>query len=181
MRDLQADLSRYVDTVEVDPARLAAAILRLYEREARSHRRATSARTASAGVTRSPAYSMRRVPAAIGRVASEAKAGHFKNGMSRLLEVKDLRAKGITTIRTMVRRNDVPVLTFFRTNGFAGSSFGNTLEPHSMNQRMVRAVLAIALFVMAGAPDRRHRVSALAAGHVEDPVFLVPGRHHHAL
>ena len=34
-----------------------------------------------------------------------------------------LRASGITTIRTMVRRNDVPVLTFFRTNGFAGGPY----------------------------------------------------------
>ena len=34
-----------------------------------------------------------------------------------------MRASGITTIRTMVRRNDVPVLTFFRTNGFAGGPY----------------------------------------------------------
>jgi ribosomal protein S18 acetylase RimI-like enzyme len=34
-----------------------------------------------------------------------------------------LRASGITTVRTMVRRNDVPVLTFFRTNGFAGGPY----------------------------------------------------------
>lgn len=33
------------------------------------------------------------------------------------------RADGIPTIRTMVRRNDVPVLTFFRTNGFAGGPY----------------------------------------------------------
>lgn len=30
---------------------------------------------------------------------------------------------GITTVRTMVRRNDVPVLAFFRANGFVGGSF----------------------------------------------------------
>jgi ribosomal protein S18 acetylase RimI-like enzyme len=36
---------------------------------------------------------------------------------------KRLRASGVTTIRTMVRRNDVPVLTFFRTNGFAGGPY----------------------------------------------------------
>lgn len=34
-----------------------------------------------------------------------------------------LRAAGVSTIRTMVRRNDVPVLTFFRTNGFAGGPY----------------------------------------------------------
>jgi ribosomal protein S18 acetylase RimI-like enzyme len=37
--------------------------------------------------------------------------------------VKRLRAAGVTTVRTMVRRNDVPLLTFFRTNGFAGGPF----------------------------------------------------------
>jgi ribosomal protein S18 acetylase RimI-like enzyme len=34
-----------------------------------------------------------------------------------------LRTSGVSTIRTMVRRNDVPVLTFFRTNGFAGGPY----------------------------------------------------------
>lgn len=34
-----------------------------------------------------------------------------------------LRAAGIATVRTMVRRNDVPVLTFFRTAGFAGGPY----------------------------------------------------------
>lgn len=34
-----------------------------------------------------------------------------------------LRATGVTVIRTMVRRNNVPVLTFFRTNGFAGGPY----------------------------------------------------------
>lgn len=37
--------------------------------------------------------------------------------------VRELRAAGVQTIRTMVRRNDVPVLTFFRTNGFAAGPF----------------------------------------------------------
>jgi ribosomal protein S18 acetylase RimI-like enzyme len=31
--------------------------------------------------------------------------------------------QGVTTVRTMVRRNDVPLLAFFRSNGFAGGSF----------------------------------------------------------
>jgi ribosomal protein S18 acetylase RimI-like enzyme len=30
---------------------------------------------------------------------------------------------GVTRIRTMVRRNDVPVLAFFRSNGFAGGAY----------------------------------------------------------
>jgi ribosomal protein S18 acetylase RimI-like enzyme len=34
-----------------------------------------------------------------------------------------LRALGVATIRTMVRRNDVPMLTFFRTNGFSGGPY----------------------------------------------------------
>ena len=34
-----------------------------------------------------------------------------------------LRASGVTVVRTMVRRNNVPVLTFFRTNGFAGGPY----------------------------------------------------------
>ena len=34
-----------------------------------------------------------------------------------------LRTAGVTTIRTMVRKNNVPVLTFFRTNGFAGGPY----------------------------------------------------------
>jgi ribosomal protein S18 acetylase RimI-like enzyme len=45
-------------------------------------------------------------------------------GSSLLAEaVRRLRAAGVSTVRTMVRRNDVPVLTFFRTNGFAGGPF----------------------------------------------------------
>jgi ribosomal protein S18 acetylase RimI-like enzyme len=33
------------------------------------------------------------------------------------------RAAGVATIRTMVRRADVPVLSFFRARGFVGGSF----------------------------------------------------------
>ena len=33
------------------------------------------------------------------------------------------RRIGITSVRTMVRRNDVPVLSFFRSNRFIGGSF----------------------------------------------------------
>jgi ribosomal protein S18 acetylase RimI-like enzyme len=33
------------------------------------------------------------------------------------------RAAGVATVRTMVRRNDVPVLAFFRSFGFSGGSY----------------------------------------------------------
>ncbi|NIM00591.1 MAG: GNAT family N-acetyltransferase [Acidobacteria bacterium] len=33
------------------------------------------------------------------------------------------RESGVATVRTMVRRNDVPVLSFFRSHGFVGGSF----------------------------------------------------------
>lgn len=33
------------------------------------------------------------------------------------------RAVGVTRVRTMVRRTDVPVLSFFRSSGFVGGSF----------------------------------------------------------
>ena len=51
---------------------------------------------------------------------------HTRRGVASALlaeAVKRLRASGVTTVRTMVRRNDVPVLTFFRTNGFAGGPY----------------------------------------------------------
>lgn len=37
--------------------------------------------------------------------------------------VRRFRAAGIDHVRTMVRRNDVPVTAFFRANGFVGGSF----------------------------------------------------------
>lgn len=33
------------------------------------------------------------------------------------------RESGVTAVRTMVRRSDVPMLSFFRSNGFVGGSF----------------------------------------------------------
>jgi ribosomal protein S18 acetylase RimI-like enzyme len=41
----------------------------------------------------------------------------LREGCSRLL------ASGVGVVRTMVRRNNVPVLTFFRTNGFCGGPY----------------------------------------------------------
>lgn len=37
--------------------------------------------------------------------------------------VARLKQAGVTTVRTMVRRNNIPVLTFFRTNGFIGGPY----------------------------------------------------------
>ncbi len=37
--------------------------------------------------------------------------------------VAQLKRAGVTTVRTMVRRNNIPVLTFFRTNGFIGGPY----------------------------------------------------------
>jgi ribosomal protein S18 acetylase RimI-like enzyme len=51
---------------------------------------------------------------------------HAREGVgSALLKeaCRRFRAAGVPTIRTMVRRNDVPVLTFFRSNGFAGGPY----------------------------------------------------------
>ena len=51
---------------------------------------------------------------------------HARRGIASALltaAVKRLRAAGVTTVRTMVRRNAVPLLTFFRTNGFAGGPY----------------------------------------------------------
>jgi len=44
---------------------------------------------------------------------------------SALLEeaCRRFRQVGVTRVRTMVRRNDVPVLSLFRSNGFRGGSF----------------------------------------------------------
>jgi GNAT superfamily N-acetyltransferase len=51
---------------------------------------------------------------------------HARQGIASALlaeGVRRLRATGVSTVRTMVRRNDVPVLTFFRTNGFAAGPY----------------------------------------------------------
>jgi ribosomal protein S18 acetylase RimI-like enzyme len=51
---------------------------------------------------------------------------HLRAGVaSRLLEetLRRFRRAGITSVRTMVLRNDIPVLSFFRAAGFEGGSF----------------------------------------------------------
>ena len=53
-------------------------------------------------------------------------SGHLRTGVaSRLLAEASRRFKvaGISRVRTMVRRNDVPMLAFFRSAGFVGGSF----------------------------------------------------------
>jgi GNAT superfamily N-acetyltransferase len=52
--------------------------------------------------------------------------GRLRQGVATALlreAVRKLRAGGVTTVRTMVRRTDVPVQTFFRTNGFAAGPY----------------------------------------------------------
>jgi ribosomal protein S18 acetylase RimI-like enzyme len=51
---------------------------------------------------------------------------HARQGIASALlaeACRRLRAAGVGTVRTMVRRNNVPMLTFFRTNGFAGGPY----------------------------------------------------------
>ena len=51
---------------------------------------------------------------------------HDRSGYaSRLLSeaCRHFRDAGMTTVRTMVQRDDVPVLSFFRANGFTGGAF----------------------------------------------------------
>lgn len=52
--------------------------------------------------------------------------GHLRRGIASTLLAAACRRfaeAGISCVRTMVRRNDVPVLSFFRANGFVGGSF----------------------------------------------------------
>lgn len=50
---------------------------------------------------------------------------------SRLLDeaCRCFRTMGVDRVRTMVRRNDVPLLAFFRANGFAGGAFVQLERP----------------------------------------------------
>lgn len=52
--------------------------------------------------------------------------GSARQGLATaLLEAacRTFREAGVSTIRTMVRRNDVPVLSFFRASGFVGGPY----------------------------------------------------------
>ena len=49
-----------------------------------------------------------------------------RQGMARVLlegALQRFEALGIPKVRTMVRRNDVPVLSFFRASGFVGGPY----------------------------------------------------------
>jgi ribosomal protein S18 acetylase RimI-like enzyme len=55
--------------------------------------------------------------------------------------VDRFRAAGVARVRTMVRRSEVPVLSFFRSNGFAAGSFvqlERDLEPDAGGERRGR-------------------------------------------
>ncbi len=57
-------------------------------------------------------------------VAVDPGAAHRGIGSALVAEARRrFRRQGVSTVRTMVRRNDVPLLAFFRSNGFAGGSF----------------------------------------------------------
>jgi ribosomal protein S18 acetylase RimI-like enzyme len=58
---------------------------------------------------------------AVGVAPKHDRFGHA----STLLEeaCRLFRAAGVTTVRTMVRRDDIPVLSFFRARGFTGGAF----------------------------------------------------------
>jgi ribosomal protein S18 acetylase RimI-like enzyme len=50
----------------------------------------------------------------------------LRRGVGRALldeSCRRFRAAGVTTVRTMVRRNNVPVLSFFRSSGFTGGPY----------------------------------------------------------
>jgi ribosomal protein S18 acetylase RimI-like enzyme len=52
--------------------------------------------------------------------------GRARRGVASLLlgdACARFRATGVDRVRTLVRRNDVPVLAFFRANGFVGGEF----------------------------------------------------------
>jgi ribosomal protein S18 acetylase RimI-like enzyme len=52
--------------------------------------------------------------------------GHLRKSVATgllALACRRFKAAGIQTVRTMVGRNNVPVLSFFRANGFVGGSF----------------------------------------------------------
>lgn len=52
--------------------------------------------------------------------------GHLRGGVASLLLVeacRRFRLAGVVRVRTMVRRNNVPVLSFFRANGFVAGTF----------------------------------------------------------
>jgi len=78
---------------------------------------------------RKPAYWKRVLEQFLGRRDARARVGLAAEVHGRLAGYllgeasRTFRAAGVTTLRTMVRRNDVPVLAFFRAAGFSGGSY----------------------------------------------------------
>lgn len=57
-------------------------------------------------------------------VGVDPAAAHHGIGSALVAEARRRFARaGVSTVRTMVRRNDVSMLAFFRSNGFVGGSF----------------------------------------------------------
>lgn len=57
-------------------------------------------------------------------IGIDPEALHLGVGSSLLAEAcTRFRAAGVPRVRTMVRRNDVPLLSFFRSNGFTGGPY----------------------------------------------------------
>ena len=57
-------------------------------------------------------------------VGVDIEQAHHGIGTALVAEARRRFARaGVSTVRTMVRRNDVPMLAFFRSNGFVGGSF----------------------------------------------------------
>jgi len=57
-------------------------------------------------------------------VGVEPDAARARIGSALLAEAaRRFRDAGVSRVRTMVRRDDVPVMAFFRSNGFVGGSF----------------------------------------------------------
>ena len=57
-------------------------------------------------------------------VAVDPKQAHHGIGSALVAEAgRRFTRAGVTTVRTMVRRTDVPMLAFFRSNGFVGGTF----------------------------------------------------------
>lgn len=70
-------------------------------------------------------------------VAVDPKQAHHGIGSALVAEAgRRFTRAGVSTVRTMVRRNDVPLLAFFRSNGFVGGTFTQLeLGPGSAPER----------------------------------------------
>lgn len=70
-------------------------------------------------------------------VAVDPEQAHHGIGSALVAEAGRRFARaGVSTVRTMVRRNDVPMLAFFRSNGFVGGTFTQLeLGPDSVPKR----------------------------------------------